>query len=435
MRLRVWATCLAVGAAVLLAITSLVVSRMSGNVHEISDHAAPQAATASDLYFALSDLDAEVAQLVMLGDADSLSGNRSEAMYTYQQRSHEIDADLAQAVRGAQTETDRTRIQQLADGMALYRQWAWQALAVQAEAADQTPGRPPSTTLGYYTQAGNVMRSQLLPTAVALRQSSEASLGDSYSAQRGTARLGTVLIVVWGLLLLAALVLFQMRLTRRYHRLLNPALLVATACTLAIVAAVSTVLLDEAGKLDRAQRDAFGPYLALTQAQAVSYDAAGDTSRYLIATNPAYVQEGIRQKSQCLVSGGECGSDGDALPGGLTALAAGPGTSRTQAGEVLRRWQGYQHDSEQIAAMANAGQLSGAVDKLTGIARGDAAFDFYYFNDAISRITAQRRAAFDTALADARSELAPWPVVPVATLVVVILLIFLGVRPRLAEYR
>lgn len=434
-RLRVWATCLAVGIAVLLGITSLAVSRMSGDVHAIGDQAAPQAATASDLYFALSDLDAEVAQLVMLGNTDSLAGNRSEAMYVYQQRSREIDTDLAQAVRGAQTEADRTRCQQLADGLALYRQWAWQALAVQAEATDQTPGRPPSATLGYYTQAGNVMRTELLPTAVALRRSSENSLDGSYSAQRSTEHLATALILAWGVLLIAALVLFQVRLARRYHRLLNPALLLATVCTLAMVAAVSTVLLDEAGKLERAQRDAFGPYLALTQAQAISYDAAGDTSRYLIATNPSYVQGGIKRKSQCLVSGGTCGSGGDILPGGLATLAAGPGTSQAQAREVLTRWQAYQHDSEQISTLVDSGQLDRAVATLTGIARGDAAFDFYYFNDAVTRITAQRRSAFDAALADARSELALWPLVPPATLVVAILLILLGVRPRLAEYR
>ena len=111
------------------------------------------------------------------------------------------------------------------------------------------------------------------------------------------------------------------------------------------------------------------------------------------------------------------------------------GTSQAQAREVLTRWQAYQHDSEQISTLVDSGQLDRAVATLTGIARGDAAFDFYYFNDAVTRITAQRRSAFDAALADARSELALWPLVPPATLVVAILLILLGVRPRLAEYR
>jgi hypothetical protein len=114
------------------------------------------------------------------------------------------------------------------------------------------------------------------------------------------------------------------------------------------------------------------------------------------------------------------------LPAGLASLASGP---------VLARWQAYQRDHDRVVALADAGQLDGAVAELTGIARGEAAFDFYYYDAGVSQIAARRRAAFDDALAGTRAQLAPWPVIPAALLVTAILLILLSVRPRIAEYR
>jgi hypothetical protein len=438
--LRLRAALLCLGALLVLAVTSVGMSQLTDQVRAVGSQAAPQAVTASDLYFALSDLDAQVARLIMLGDADTMSSNRLDALRSYQQRSAEVDADLARAVTGATDPADRARVNQLIDGLALYRQWTWQALGVQAQQLDQTPGRPPATTLGYYAQATTVLHGQLLPTAKALRQSSQDSLARAYAGERRTAWWAGGLTVLSGGALIVALVLFQVRLTRRYRRLVNLPLLLATLCVAGLVVAACVVFHDETGRLESAQRQDFAPYLSLTQAQAISYDTAGDSSRYLISPDPGVVEADVKAKSHCLVTGGSCqpggdqpGGDqlaGDNLAGGLATLAGG-----TAGPAVLDRWNAYQRDHEQIVALADAGQLSSAVGVLTGISRGDAAFDFYYYDAAISRLTAQRQAAFDGALADARGELAAWPAIPPILMVVAALLVLLGVRPRLAEYR
>jgi hypothetical protein len=231
----------------------------------------------------------------------------------------------------------------------------------------------------------------------------------------------------------AMLVALQWRLARRFRRTLNPALLLATLATVGLVVAAGVVSIDETHRLDAAQRSDFAPYLALTAAQAVSYDAAGDTSRYLIAGNPGYIQHDLLTKSQCLTGGGACGAGGDDLTAGLgdfdQAPAAGAGP------DVLDRWKSYERDHQEIVTLADGGQLASAVDRLTGIARGDAAFDFYYYDTAMSRITASRKAGFDNAIVGARDELSGWTVIPAVLMGVAMLLVLLGVRPRLAEYR
>ncbi len=59
-------------------------------------------------------------------------------------------------------------------------------------------------------------------------------------------------------------------------------------------------------RLAAARDDSLTPFLALSAARAVSYDAAADTSRYLISDNLAYYDEDFTRKSQCLTAGGTC---------------------------------------------------------------------------------------------------------------------------------
>jgi hypothetical protein len=107
----------------------------------------------------------------------------------------------------------------------------------------------------------------------------------------------------------------------------------------------------------------------------------------------------------------------------------------TADSQVLARWVAYERDQEKITALADAGRRDEAVAALTGIRRGDAAFDFSYFDDAVGRIAAARQASFDEALRSTRRLLAGWTYLPLGVAVLVLVLIPLGVRRRLAEYR
>jgi hypothetical protein len=435
LRLRMWTAAVILGAVAVLAVTELGMTRVRSQVNVVAQQAAPQAATASDLYFALSDLDAQLARLTMIGTSPAFASDRLDALLTYQRRSAEISADLDQATKFATSAADRATIRALLDQLAQYRELAWQALAIEADATDQVAGALPPGALGYYGRATDLMHFQLLPSALRLRTASQDTLARAYSDQRATASWSVALTVALGGLLLAGLLLFQLRLVRRYRRLVNPALLLATLATLGLVVAASVVFLDETDRLGDAQRDSFGPYLALTQAQAVSYDAAADTSRYLISTNRGYFEQDYQAKSRCLSGGGACGASGDSLPAGLEQLSGGPGSALGQGKVVAERWSAYQRDHDRVVRLVSAGDVEEAVGTLTGIARGDAAFDFAYYDTAAARIAATHRQAFEASVREARAELSGWTIIPAVLMVAVMLLALLGVRPRLAEYR
>src|SRR3712207_4555011 len=84
--LRLFTAVTAAVAAVLLTVLTLVMISVRDQVRVIGREAAPQATTAADLYFALSDLDAQVTRILLAGDSDQLASSRIDALGVYRDR-------------------------------------------------------------------------------------------------------------------------------------------------------------------------------------------------------------------------------------------------------------------------------------------------------------------------------------------------------------
>jgi len=411
-RLRLWVAVTVLTAAALLASLSLLMARVQDQIRIVGDEAAPQAATAADLYFALSDMDAQVARLVLTAGNATLAGSQIDALGTYQARSRQVDADLQKSLASA---ADKDTVLTLLDQLAVYRERVWQTLTA-GESAQ-----------GYYTQATNTMHLGLLPAAQALRSASEERLSQAYAGKRATEVWAVTLAIVLGGALLVLLLALQVWLARRFRRLLNPALLAATVLTIALVLPAIAVLLLQGGRLGAARSESLTPFLRLSQARANSYDAAADTSRYLISSNLAFYDDDFKRKSACLAGGG-CDTS-------LPAVAGGSDVSPYQTDQVITRWQAYVRDHQKIIGLATAGKNDDAIGALTGIGRGDAAFDFSYYDAAIGQIADARKNAFDRSMHDVSVLMRGWVVIPLVAMGLVILLIPLAVRKRFAEYR
>ncbi|WP_433383761.1 hypothetical protein ACQPZX_22255 [Actinoplanes sp. CA-142083] len=415
-RLRLWVAVTVVTAAALLATLSLLMARVQEQVRIIGDEAAPQAATAADLYFALSDMDAQVARMVLTGGDDALAGTQIDALGTYQERSRQVDADLQKSLTTSSTAADRAAVLTLLDHLAVYRERVWQTLTAGDAAA------------GFYTQATNVLHLDLLPAAQALKDASEKRLDDAYAGKKVTQVLAVTCALVLGIALLILLLTLQVWLARRFRRVFSPALLVATVLTVLLIVPAIAVLVLQGQRLGEARDESLSPFLALSQARAISYDAAADTSRYLISENLAYYDDDFKKKAACLVNGDSCEVS-------LPVVAGGPDVSPFDAEQVASRWQAYQKDHQKIIALAAAGKKDEAVGVLTGIRRGDAAFDFTYFDAAVGEIADERQADFDQAMDDTSTLLTGWAVIPLVVMGLVIVLVPVAVRKRFAEYR
>ena len=434
--------------------------RLGGEFQSIGQRDAPEASATTGLYFALNDMDAQVANVLLVGGGATLAADRSQDLALYASDRATADTDLQQA-----TATEAGNPAALGElKTVLGRIGQYEALAADALLTDQPPdgqaassvGRAPAAALAYYQQATDLMQAGILPTVDSLTSVSSGELTATYQTGRDTAIGGAVAVAAAGALLVLALVALQVSLARRYRRVLNPALAAATLLAVVLTAVAASRLSSAWDDLTVAKQDAFGSIIALTQARAVSYDANADESRYLVdPARAAQYQQAFLSKSQQLANVGPV-----ALSGYDAALAADikayqrdnsdvrfggylgaefrnitfPG-ERQAAVATLLAYQRYQQDDHTLRAMAKQ-NLAAAVAYDTGTAADQSDWAFNQYDAALSSVLAINQRAFTSALQAGQHAIADWELAfPAAGAVLIAALTLAGVRPRLAEYR
>ena len=270
-RLQLWTGAVVVLAAAALITGTIAIADTQHGVNRVGRETAPLAQSASDLYFALSDLDSQTArQILTIGDSD-LDTVQGDAQATVNSRVAEIDADLRQAIGGTSDPAVQGQFQTMLDKVTLYHDLSTTALSLDQLSKDATKGHPDSVALAYYSRATDVMHFNLLPTAAQIRDSYAHQLTDSAKSENDSWSVDTLLVVVTTVLLLAALILFQVALSRRFHRTLNPFLALATAATAAFLVSGLSMTAQQSDRLKQAVDQHMDPYLGIQHARAVSY--------------------------------------------------------------------------------------------------------------------------------------------------------------------
>jgi hypothetical protein len=433
---------------------------LGGEFQSIGHRDAPEVDAATGLYFSLNDMDAQVANVLLVGGDATLAGDRAQDISTYGSDASTAGQDLQQAtVTEAGDASVQRELRSVLDRLGQYEALAADALLTSRQAGPGA-GRAAPAAVGYYQQATDLMRTGILPVVASLTSVSASGLTGTYQAGMGTARAGTLAVIVTGVLLLAALVALQWYLFARFRRLVNPALALATLATVVFAVATAAHLSAQAGHLRVAKQDAFDSILALTQARAVSYDANADESRYLVdyAVEPgraAQYQQAYLDKSQRLANVGPVGIFGydAALAADIRAYEARTSDVRfggylgaefrniTFAGEraaaarALLAYQVYERDDRVLRALARSNSRA-AVAFDIGTAPGQSDWAFNRYGMALSAVIGINTDAFTAAIRAGQGGGAGWLAgFPAAGAVLVTGLVLAGVRPRLAEYR
>ncbi|HEV2635021.1 MAG TPA: hypothetical protein VGX23_07725 [Actinocrinis sp.] len=421
-RLRVGATVAAALVGALLAVVVATFTIAQNAATTVSSRAAT-ASSASDLYFALSDLDAEASRQVLLGDGTSGNGvdygsSALTALAQYNTRNQQADADLGQLSDSSAS----GQVNQLAHEITTYRQFAAQSISLDQDTGALAGQSSPSAQ-GYYSIASTLMKSTVLPQAANLRDSTAAQLATAASNAHRDAMIGAVASGVLGLAALLALLVLHRRISRWFRRSVNPGVLLAAV----LVAVLAGAAADSLAGLSRDTSDAgtsFAGYLAVTRARAAAYDADAAVTRYLLA--PTAIT------GDPLLGGGTGNPVAQALTSAdapITALSAGDDA-------IGGRWKTVSSaDLPKITRAAAGGDVDTALALDTGIARGQDAFDFYYFDSSLLDLSNTRLAAFTGANSDSQNELADWGWLPWALAGAALVAIAAGVRPRLSEFR
>ncbi len=330
----------------------------------------------------------------------------------------QASADLAQAAaaitatsqRAGTTPRVTALLQTLLTNMPLYS-----GIVATAE-ADYRQGQP--VAAAYLAEANGLMSGTLLPAASSLYSLEQARL--SQENQRATHWPGEFLVLALLAALLIALVYVQVRLARRFHRLLNPALLLATVAVLAMVIWVSVALAAEGGAVARSARAGSSPLGVLTHARILDGQARADDELTLVTrdSDPSY------QRDYGLVSTR------------LGALLKTP-DARWTGDEIVdlesgnQQWTAYAQAHSRVRQADVGGDLTAAVATDAAAASSDS----QHLDVALTQGVDAAVASFSSSAQTAAADLDGLAWAALLLIVVIAGSVIAGVGPRLKEYR
>jgi hypothetical protein len=448
----------AVAAAVLLGvITAAVFGSIASGLQLIGHQSDPEVLATTDLYFRLDDMDAQVANVLLVGRQRGLGIDRQQAQAIYEQDRLHADQDLQRAAVAAGSLLSAQRpLRAVLNGVGRYEALAGEAMYVDGQGASQ-PGRPPAAALILYRQATDLLQGSILPSAHSLADASAAGLDSAYLARRSAARHGALWVILSGVALLAILAGVQFCLVVRYRRLLSPALAAASLIALGLVTVSVTVLYAQAGHLRVAKSEAFDSIIALSQARAISDDANADESRYLVdPARAAQYQQAFQNESQHVAGLAGAGifqydaalaraiseyhaNNADIRFGGYLGAEFRNITftgERGAAVKTLAAYQVYERDDRHIRALNRSGHLRSAIAFDTSYAHGNSNWAFTQYDNALVALIAINQRAFNEAIGAGQRGLTGWTgPIPAAAVILIAGLVLAGARPRLAEYQ
>ncbi|RAG82839.1 hypothetical protein DN069_25415 [Streptacidiphilus pinicola] len=415
------------GVTLLLLAATLVTALLgfadsADRVHRLSGVSEPRAAAAGQLYQALADLDAQRAKSLVMGYAAPdptappdatpvLVDDGVLAALTAQADQRDAATALAQLAAA-----EPQQVQGLLDTLNLYDAWTGTEEYFVGTQADPVVGHPQPGAVDNYAQADALLGAQLLPQVAALRDTADRQVASDRADAHDAALAYAVGLGTLGVATLLALLWWQRDLMVRHNRVLNPPLLVATACVAALLVGATTALTGAAGQVDAAVATGYTPYARLAQASVAAADAEARQSRWVVDTDyrPALAADFQTDSGRV-----------------RQLLAQDPSPA---AAVVRQRFDAYVSSDAGLRQLADGGDVNGAALRLTGVGRQDAAFTYYDFAIHLGALAGADAAAFSSHAGAAAEDLSGWTGISAAGLAVAMLLVLGGVRPRLREY-
>ena len=272
---------------------------------------------------ALDDARADGAQLVRvqsiqtsLGAADAAASNaylsggieRPDQRLAYDQARSQ--ASQLVVVAAAQNPGDAAELGTVNEALARYTGLIDQA---RANNRQQLP-----LGTAYLRQARTVLTTEIVPALERVTASNQQRVADAY----GAANSATAMLVAAGVIVLAGLLLVQLWLARRTHRILNAPLAGATVGVLIALIAGAIALNATGKKANDTSTHAYAASVDLAQARIAAFDAKSQESLRLInrgngAANEKQYTADLAVAKDAFARAGAAGAD----TGGLDALA------------------------------------------------------------------------------------------------------------------
>ncbi|MFD7261101.1 hypothetical protein [Streptomyces sp. NPDC059874] len=449
------ATCglLAAGLLILLVVAA---TGASTTWDETAHRDAPRTISATQLNLALNDMDAQTANILLSSGESGTAKGRLEESYAkaagfYRDAQQTISRSLrALAAASEGDPATEATVVTLTDDFAHYQELIGRALENDSRVGGKDAARED------YRTATDLLTDRLLPEARRLVDANNAVYERQYDAARGDIEVQRTTEAVLGMLLIAALVLLQVHLARRFHRVFNPGLIAATLCAVVAVVCGAQLFTITYDRMKVARRDSFDSVIALSRSKAIGYDANADESRYLLDPDRRTTYErSFLDKSHQLY--GIPGAGLDTYDGKLDETWSAYRKDRNDkrftgeyrreldnitfvgeregAEKTVEAYSVYQRDDRTVRRLVAEGKQQEATVFCIGWAADTSNSHFGKWMKALDEVTAINQRHFDLAVRDGRGALTTQAPMAGAALPLAAGLTVLGLRRRLAEFR
>ena len=401
----------------------------------------PSVLYARQIGLSLADMHASVANAFLLG-----SGNDADAWKTYQQERQTVADNLVNAAQNITYPGEKDQIQILGENFVRYQDLISQAEAVQAQ--------NPSAAMGLFNQADDLVHNTLFPAANELARINNDALDQSYQSHRSTGIVMAVVVGVAGMVLLLALLATQVFLSRRTRRTFNAWLIGASILSVALVMVVAGTLGAANEHLRGAKQDAYDSIYALTSERTVSYDANADESLWLLAQDDPRFEASFMSKTRQISDPWLTDATVHSLPQYVDSHRPVPFSGylanelnnitfvgeREAAVSAATYWAKYLAIDGQIRSLERGGDHAGAVALDIGTNEGQSNWAFGTYDQYVSQLIDINQKEFDRSIQQIFNDLGGATsfgadtVLPILSLLIA-LLVWFGLQPRIAEYR
>ncbi|WP_373541594.1 hypothetical protein [Chamaesiphon sp.] len=431
-----WYTIWAVSGLLLISSIYAVNSQRQA-IETVGKDTAPSVLTAQQLQDSFADLDASLANELLLKPGD----NR-RALVQFEINRKKIADRLVAAAKNIVYPGEEKIVQSLQLHNSAY-------LLKLQEARDAHKRGDRLGVLSIYQSAANLIDREIIPQAAQLSLLNSQELEKSYISQSGINNGISFIIITLGLLQVAVLVFLQIFLYLRMRRMLNLPLVGATAIAIVFLAYTISSFTSASSNLKVAKADAFDSLRALRQMRSLSYQANADESRYLLDRANADRHErsfddninqiltipANRSRDSIVVNT----TQGKSTPGigGLFAKAL---NNITFAGEkelaidTFKLFNDYLTIDKQIRQLARNGKIAEAIALGIGNNPGESNWAFDRYKNKHTELMELNKQEFEKNIEIGTARLANFEVIATVSLGSIAILTLFGVRPRLMEY-
>ncbi len=342
---------------------------------------APSIIAANHIKVAIADMDAEVANEMLLKP-----GQGDTARKVYESRRLEAAEELITAAKNITYKGEFEAIEKLQVGLGQYE------IGVQKARDFHERGDPQAIDL--YKKASATLTDSLFKAADDLDGVNSSALNAAYDTENADAAHRRGFSSGLGVILLGYLLYLQWDLAGRTRRLVNPGLLAASFVALIMLSYSSRHLNDVKEDLRVAKMDAFDSLDALWHARAIAFAANADESKYLLDGDSTPYENSFFEEAE---------KSSSFLAKEMHNITFEGESAKAQ--EAVDRWQAYLNIDKAIRSDKKAKKVEAAIEICVGTKPGQSDFAFAQFDDSLRETIEINQKAFDKSIQSGFAEL------------------------------